>query len=247
MVASDSAKNVCKACLMICTKFPWILTCPDPTHLLNLLSKDLIVGSKTYPKVKGFADVMTIVSTLTTYFSHSNYGRYHLNEEMKKESGLTCGIQAAGGTRFSIFSINACSMYCCFNAMQCCLKSGKLKFEGKGSQTVRKYLEDGDLADSFKADLQSVNKLLTPIARGLIIEGQMVMLSDIFSIFIGIVITFGLMFSNPSERFHQYQGESYATYNRRFAFLMEESSRDLFLLAYLLDPGEYIVVWSQLN
>ena len=165
-----------------------------------------------------------------------------------KESGLTRGIQAAGGTRFSTFSINARSVYRYFNAMQRCLKSGKLKFEGKGSQTVRKYLEDGDLANSFKADLRSVNKLLTPIARGLTtIEGQMVMLSDIFSVFIGIAIAFGRMFLNPSERFHQYQGESYAAYNRRFAFLMEESSRDLFLLAYLLDPGEYIVVLSQLN
>ena len=239
LVVSDSAKNVRKARRLICNQWPWILNSPDPSHLLNLLGKDLIVGSKTYPKVKGFADVLTTVSTFTTYFSHSNYGQYHLQQEMKKEVDKR-GIEAAGATRFSTFSINAKSVYRCWPAIMRCFHSNVLIFEGKGSQTIRNILKDEDKADRFRSDLRTVIEILSPIERGLTtLEGQNCTLSDVFLIFIGVGIGFTRVFSDPSRSISQYRDESFAAFNRRFAFIIEESTKDMFLLAYLLDPGEF--------
>ncbi|KAJ6590797.1 hypothetical protein B0H10DRAFT_2332021 [Mycena sp. CBHHK59/15] len=66
---------------------------------LNLLAKDLVLGSKTWPKIKAFSKVMVIVNALTNYFSHSNYGKHHLKNAMK-ESKDRRGIEAGGATRF---------------------------------------------------------------------------------------------------------------------------------------------------
>jgi hypothetical protein len=49
---------------------------------------------------------MKIISGLTTYFSHSNYGQHHLKAEMAKEKDKR-GIQVGGVTRFSTFSTHA--------------------------------------------------------------------------------------------------------------------------------------------
>ncbi|KAK0486425.1 hypothetical protein IW261DRAFT_1416205 [Armillaria novae-zelandiae] len=78
IVVSDTTGNVKKAQELICAKFPWILNCGDPCHQLNLMVKDLIVGSKRHPKIKPFADIISAISTITTYFSHSNYGQLWL-------------------------------------------------------------------------------------------------------------------------------------------------------------------------
>jgi hypothetical protein len=60
LVVSDTTKNVKKCRALICSKYPWILNCPDPCHQLNLLAKDLVLGSKTWPKIKAFSQVCPI-------------------------------------------------------------------------------------------------------------------------------------------------------------------------------------------
>ncbi|KAJ7580732.1 hypothetical protein C8J56DRAFT_867094, partial [Mycena floridula] len=215
---------------MICAQWPWILNCPDPCHLLNLLSKDLVVG---------FADVMSIVSAITSYFSHSNYGKYHLREELKKETDKR-GIQAAGATRFSTFSINAKSVSRCWAAMQRCYEAGKLNFTGKGSKTVEKCLKDGEDMYTFKTNLHHVTTILSPIERGLrTLEGQNTTVSDVLSIFIGIAIAFGRVFQDPKSSIYQYRQESYDAFNRRFDKLIEGSTQDMFWIGFLLDPIYY--------
>ncbi|KAJ7599778.1 hypothetical protein C8J56DRAFT_1037388 [Mycena floridula] len=197
LVVSDSAGNVKKLCELICAERPWILNCPDPCHLRNLLSKDLMVGSKKHPKVKGFADVMTIVSAITTYFSHSNFGQFHLQKELESEPDKR-GIQAAGATRFSTFSIN-------------------LTFAGKGSKTIEKRLKDGPEMYAFKTQLHHVTSILSPIEHGLrTLEGQNTTISDVLSIFIGIAIAFTRVFQNPNTEIFQYRDESFAAFDRRF-------------------------------
>lgn len=71
---------------------------------------------------------MTIVSAVTTYFAHSNYVTHHLKEELKKEKDQR-GIQVAGATRFSSFSIHARSISRCLHPIQHCLASGAIKFD----------------------------------------------------------------------------------------------------------------------
>jgi hypothetical protein len=71
---------------------------------------------------------MSIVSAITTYFSHSNYATHHLKEELKKEKDQR-GIQVAGATRFSLFSIHARSISRCLHPIQRCLASGTVKFD----------------------------------------------------------------------------------------------------------------------
>lgn len=100
IVVSDTTGNVKKCRTMICKQWPWILNCPDPCHQLNLMMKDIMIGSKKFPKIAAFTQVkflhllpadmfwllvMTIVSAITTYFAHSNYVTHHLKEELKKE------------------------------------------------------------------------------------------------------------------------------------------------------------------
>jgi hypothetical protein len=99
------------------------------------MAKDVIVSSKTHPKIKGFSTVMTAVSSITTYFSHSNYGQFWLWKELDKE-GDKHGVEVAGAARFSSFSTNAKSVACCFDSMQCTYTSGHLKFD---SQVVSFY------------------------------------------------------------------------------------------------------------
>jgi hypothetical protein len=71
---------------------------------------------------------MSIVSAITTYFSHSNYVTHHLKEELKKEKDQR-GIQVAGATCFSSFSIHAHSISRCLHLIQRCLASGTIKFD----------------------------------------------------------------------------------------------------------------------
>lgn len=130
MVVSDTTGNVKKARRLLCTKWPWIFNCGDPCHQLNLMAKDVIVGSKTHPKIKGFSTVMTAVSAITTYFSHSNYGQFWLRKELDKEVDKR-GVEVAGATRFSSFSTNAKSVARCFNSMQRAYTSGRLKFDSQ--------------------------------------------------------------------------------------------------------------------
>ncbi|KAF9258077.1 hypothetical protein L218DRAFT_948673 [Marasmius fiardii PR-910] len=86
LIVLDSTKNVRAAWAITCLQWPWpwIMNCPDPCHILNLLVKDLIEGSKKYPKVKGFSDVL-------------NYGKFHLIKEMEKGPAKR-GIQKSRDT-----------------------------------------------------------------------------------------------------------------------------------------------------
>jgi hypothetical protein len=157
---------------------------------------------------------MTIISRLTTYFSHSNYGQHQLKAELEKEKDKG-GIRAGGTTRFSTFSTHAKSIAWCFNAIERCLTSGAIKFDTKAvsypcyrkvdtnqlRQTVplRKYIETGPESFTFRIQLHHINLLLTPIDRGLqTLEGQNTTCSDVFAIFIGIAIGFTHVFQDPS-------------------------------------------------
>ncbi|KAJ3859175.1 hypothetical protein EV359DRAFT_68384 [Lentinula novae-zelandiae] len=75
---------------------------------LNLMMKDIMVGSKKYPKIIVFTEAMRIVSAITTYFLHSNYRKYQLWEELKNEPHQR-GIQIGGATRFSTFATHVLS------------------------------------------------------------------------------------------------------------------------------------------
>lgn len=190
MIISDSAMNVWKARQLICKKWAWILNSPDPCHILNFLAKDLVVGSKTYPKLSSFSELMAIVAAFTSYFSHSNYGWYWLDEEMKYEMDKQ-GIQAAGGTRFSTFSINAKSLAQCWDAIKHCYNNGKLVLEGKGSQKLKNLLQNEMDGLAFCSSLAVVIQILSPIERGLrTLEGLNTTLSDVFFVFAGIGVNF---------------------------------------------------------
>lgn len=73
---------------------------------------------------------MAIISALTTYFSHSNYGQHQLKAELANQKNQR-GIQAGGATRFSSFSTHAKSIARCFNAIERCLSSRAIKFDTK--------------------------------------------------------------------------------------------------------------------
>ena len=57
MIVSDTTGNVKKCHRLICKHLGWILDCPDPAHQLNLMMKDLIVGSKKFPAITSFKAV----------------------------------------------------------------------------------------------------------------------------------------------------------------------------------------------
>lgn len=158
IVVSDTTGNVKKCRAMICKRWPWILNCPDPCHQLNLMMKDIMVGTKKFPKIAAFTQVshcsmsdlmysdhskvMAIISVITTYFSHSNYATHHLKEELKKEKDQR-GIQVAGATRFSSFSIHARSISRCLYPIQRCLVSGTIKFDTKAVSSSRFRSSEG--------------------------------------------------------------------------------------------------------
>ncbi|KZP29505.1 hypothetical protein FIBSPDRAFT_727407, partial [Athelia psychrophila] len=224
IVVSDTTGNVKKCRAMICKRWPWILNCPDPCHQLNLMMKDIMV--------------MAIISVITTYFSHSNYATHHLKEELKKEKDQR-GIQVAGATRFSSFSIHARSISRCLYPIQRCLVSGTIKFDTKA------YLMPGTDCLKFQMDLHNVNQLLTPITRGLeTLEGQNTTCSDVFHVYTGIAVNFVTMFSDKDSLVYQYRTATFNIYNRRFNNFMNDCTPGMFILAYLLDPGKHLRITS---
>ncbi|KAF7975533.1 hypothetical protein HWV62_9361 [Athelia sp. TMB] len=240
LVVSDTTGNVKKLRRLIHEKWRWILNCPDPCHQLSLMMKDVMVGTKKYPKINGFAEPMKIVSALTTYFSHSNYGQHVLKDEMKFDSNNR-GIQNAGATRFSSFALNAKSILRCLPTIQRCLESSALHFNTKVTAHLKKYVEYGTSESfTFQAQLFTIDALLSPIARGLkTLEGQNTTCSDVFSIYIGIAIGFTRVFQKPNDPIFVHRDKTYAVFNRRFRIFMADCTDDMFLLAYLLDPIFY--------
>ncbi|KAJ6564273.1 hypothetical protein B0H19DRAFT_941477 [Mycena capillaripes] len=234
LVVSDTTKNVKKCRALICEKYPWILNCPDPCHQLNLLAKDLVLGSKTWPKV------MVIVNALTNYFSHSNYGKHHLKDAMKDAPDRR-GIEAGGATRFSTFATHSSSVLRCLPFMEQCFASGKFPFDTKG-------LSGSDENSSFRTQLTQVGRLLNPIARALkTLEGQQVTCSDVFFIYVGLAVAFQRAFSDPSESFFvSHQRETFAAFDRPFNIFMNDCTPGMFILSYFLDPSKFSILYREL-
>ncbi|KAF8175184.1 hypothetical protein K438DRAFT_1608628, partial [Mycena galopus ATCC 62051] len=223
MVVSDTTGNVKKCRALICDIFPWILNCPDPCHQLNLLAKDIII--------------MKIISAITTFFSHSNYGKKHLRDKLKDEEDRR-GLVSFGATRFSTFADQSSSVTRCLPAMEKCYAEGLIKFDTKAVS----YFEANSPAQlQFRLQLYNINMLLKPISRGLkTLESSQVTCSDVFNIWVGLAIGFKEVFSgesmshNPIHKFHQ---ETFDGYNRRFSIFMNDCTQGMFILSYLLDPG----------
>ncbi|KAF8872452.1 hypothetical protein CPB85DRAFT_1237708, partial [Mucidula mucida] len=242
MVVSDTTKNVKKARALIAKKWPWILNAGDPCHQLNLMAKDIIVGSKTYPKIKPFAAIIAQVSSITTFFSHSNYSQFWLKKELKKEKDKR-GIKAAGATRFSSFSTNAKSVQRCFPALQRAYKGGHLKFDTAAGKNVERLVKTGLSSRNFLSSLETVNSLLTPIDRGLkTLESSNVTCSDVLLIYIGIAIGFKQTFQTDGNEIFflssnlltnhsavdddllEHRTDTFNVFNHRFHILMTEST-----------------------
>lgn len=113
-----------KNCSIHTSKWSFTVQCPIQ-HVLNAQTQ-----------------VMAIISVITTYFSHSNYATHHLKEELKKEKDQR-GIQVAGATRFSSFSIHARSIARCLHPIQRCLVSGTIKFDTKAVSSFHFGSSDG--------------------------------------------------------------------------------------------------------
>ncbi|KAJ6613173.1 hypothetical protein B0H10DRAFT_1806083, partial [Mycena sp. CBHHK59/15] len=199
LVVSDTTKNIKKCHALICKKFPWILNCPDPCHQLNLLAKDLVLGSKKFGKIKAFDEVMKIVNGLTNYFSHSNYGKYHLKEAMKTAKDKR-GIEIGGATRFSTFASHAASILRCLLFIEQCFTSSTIPFDTKGVGHLSICTKHSSRrCRHFRLQLNQISRLLNPISRALkTLEGQNTTPSDIFLIYIGLAVAFQCAFNDPS-------------------------------------------------
>ncbi|KZP25678.1 hypothetical protein FIBSPDRAFT_950098 [Athelia psychrophila] len=129
------------------------------------MAKDIMVGSKKYPKIAGFAEPMKIIAALTTYFSHSNYGQHVMKDKMRFDSN-TCGIQHAGVTRFSSFALNVKSIQHCLPTMQRCLEGDTLHFNTSAMAPLKKYIENGTQESFvFQQQMFNIDALMTPITR----------------------------------------------------------------------------------
>ncbi|KAJ7601673.1 hypothetical protein DFH06DRAFT_1025246, partial [Mycena polygramma] len=202
MVVSDTTANVKKCRAFICEVFPWILNCPDPCHQLNLLAKEIMLGSKKHPKIAGFAEVcliMKTISAITTFFSHSNYGKKHLRDKLKEQDDRR-GLVSFGATRFSTFANQASSVSRCLTAMGKCFAEGLVTFDTKAVSFIRYLDNDSPAQYLFCLQLYNINMLLTPIARGLkTLESSQVTCLDVFNVWIGIAIGFQEVFITPGE------------------------------------------------
>ncbi|KAJ7268929.1 hypothetical protein C8J57DRAFT_1067026, partial [Mycena rebaudengoi] len=185
LVVSDTTGNVKKCRALICKFWPWILNCPDPCHQLNLLAKDIMVDSKKHPKA------MKIVSGITTFFSHSNYGKKHLRDKLQDQEDRR-GLVSFGATRFSTFANQSSSVSRCLPAMEKCYAEGLTKL-------LQKYLVANSPEQlGFRLQLYNINMLLKPVSRGLkTLESSQVTCSDVFNIWMGIAIGFKEVFSDP--------------------------------------------------
>ncbi|KAJ6620329.1 hypothetical protein B0H10DRAFT_1791869, partial [Mycena sp. CBHHK59/15] len=216
MVVSDTTGNVKKCQALICAFYPWILNCPDPCHQPNLLAKDIII--------------MKTVSSITTFFSHSNYGKKHLRDKLRNEEDR-CDLVSFGQTLFSTFADQSSSVTRCLSAMEQCYAEGLIKFDTKAVTNSTANLE-------LRLQLNNINMLLQPISRGLkTLESSQVTCSDVFNIYVGIAIGFKEVFADPENLILKFQQETYDVYNRRFSIFMNDFTEGMFILSYLLDPS----------
>ncbi|KAJ6565411.1 hypothetical protein B0H10DRAFT_2387556 [Mycena sp. CBHHK59/15] len=142
---------------------------------------------------------MKTISSITTCFSHSNYGKKHLRDKLKNEEDRR-GLVSFGQTRFSTFGNQSSSVTRCLPAMEQCYAEGLIKFDMKA-----KYFEANSNANlEFRLQLYNINMLLKPISRGLkTLESSQVTCSDVFNIWIGLGIGFKQVFNDPGMSSHQ--------------------------------------------
>ena len=79
---------------------------------------------------------MKIVSQITTFFSHSNYGKKHLKDKLKEQDDKR-GLVSFGATRFSTFADQSSSVSRCLPAMEKCLSEGLISFDTKAVSQPR--------------------------------------------------------------------------------------------------------------
>ncbi|KAJ6587808.1 hypothetical protein B0H10DRAFT_1636914, partial [Mycena sp. CBHHK59/15] len=227
MIVSDTTGNIKKCRALICTYFLWILK-PRPCHQLNLLAKDIMVGSKKHPKICGFAEVVFLLPQLR---------KKHLKDKLKE--GKDCrGLVSFGATRFSTFADQSSSVSRCLPAMEKCYSEGLIKMMILQTKPLQKYFITDSLAQlNFRLQLYNINMLLKPVSWGLkTLESTQVTCSDVFNIWIGITIGFKEVFCVPENPINQYHQETFDCYNRRFAIFMNDCTSGMFILSYLLDP-----------
>lgn len=158
---------------------------------------------------------MKIISAITTFFSHSNYGKKHLRDKLKDEEDRR-GLVSFGATRFSTFADQSSSVTRCLPAMEKCYAEGLIKFDTKAvsamhfsarheltcskTKPLQQYFEANSPAQlQFRLQLYNINMLLKPISRGLkTLESSQVTCSDVFNIWVGLTIGFKEVFSGES-------------------------------------------------
>ncbi|KAJ6550043.1 hypothetical protein B0H19DRAFT_1264908 [Mycena capillaripes] len=110
---------------------------------------------------------MKIISAITTFFSHSNYGKKHLRDKWKEQEDR-CGLVSFGATRFSTFADQASSVGRCLTALGTCFADGLIKLDTKATKPFQQYfINDSPAQVTFHLHLYNINMLLKPIARGL--------------------------------------------------------------------------------
>ncbi|KAJ7898237.1 hypothetical protein B0H14DRAFT_2332265, partial [Mycena olivaceomarginata] len=184
-----------------------------------------------------YKQIMKLISAITTFFSHSDYGKKHLRDKLKQQDDRR-GLVSFGATRFSTFANQASSVSRCLTAMGNCFAEGLIKFDTKALKRLKQYfVNDSPAQLKFRLQLYNINMLLTPVARGLkTLESSQVTCSDVFNVWIGIAIGFQAVFSTPGADINKYHQETVDCYNRRFAIFMNDCTPGMFLLSYLLDP-----------
>lgn len=78
---------------------------------------------------------MKIISAITTFFSHSNYGKKQLKDKLKHEEDRR-GLVSFGATRFSTFADQSSSVTRCLPAMEKCYSEGLIKFDTKAVSDI---------------------------------------------------------------------------------------------------------------
>ena len=221
---------------------------------------------------------MKIISSITTYFSHSNQATHHLKHEMKMERDKR-GIEVAGVTRFSTFSIHASSISRCFPAIQRCLTTGTVKFDTavvshpyEASISISQCSRQNLFASTSRMARAHISfsqtyitsiwclhpshvgwrhlRVKTPLAPMFLTFTLALLLATTQS-FLILVSPLPLprkliyaydSWSYTASPMYKWRSQTFAVYNRRFNNLMRDSTQDMFLLAYLLDPSKLVLL-----
>ncbi|KAJ3978726.1 hypothetical protein F5890DRAFT_1238675 [Lentinula detonsa] len=124
--------------------------------------------------------------------------------------------------------------------MERCLSRGLLIFDTPATKKLQKYIVYGTDRLKLQIQLNHIDALLHPIACGLTtLEGQNTTCSDVFYVFIGIAIGFNRVFKDPTSDIYQYRTETFGVFDCRFGIFLNDCTKDMFIISYLLDPMYY--------